>query len=69
MTSGWVLTQTPRAATVPQQWVEPGPVLAGAKRVDPHKHAIDGEKSRADLRFRLLGIEHRLGGQTDSAKR
>ncbi len=51
---------------VAEQRVEPRAVLTGAQRVDPDQHAVHREEARTDRFLRLLGIEHGLGGDTQS---
>jgi hypothetical protein len=50
---------------VSQQRVEPGALFAGVERIYPNEHTVDREETGADLLFRFLGIEHRLGRKSD----
>lgn len=68
MTSGCVLTQGPREATVAQQRVDCGSNLALMDGIDPHQYPVSRQKLRAHRVGKLLVIDGRLGMDAGGGK-
>ena len=60
MTSGCALTHGPRAATSRSIASSTSRVRAFVDRIDPHQHAVAGQKLGADLVGIIVGVDRRL---------